>query len=261
MIPKTPKKKWTIEEINQDPKEAVLDNWRNLEFVLDQTQEICLLAMSKDVFAFKYVKDKNIEITKSALNVSGLMLKYVENQTDEIIEFNLTVKRGKKSRNFFELIKGDKSKWVDLSLKHNPLSIKYIPEEFLTRERILKTMSADIRSFRHLPKNLQFPEICEMALVDSANFPHVVNKTKRIIYQALSINPKSIKDIKMVERTPFMWLFALRKSKENFTDLVKDLKIVDNKGSLKEIKSRIYSIIKTASNKRMILKKLRKSVF
>ena len=63
---------------------AVKQNWNALEFIKDQTNEICLEAIKKDPWALQLVKDQTNEICLEAVRKDGWALKYVKDQTNEI---------------------------------------------------------------------------------------------------------------------------------------------------------------------------------
>ena len=56
----------------------------DLEFVLNQTKEICLCAVKQEGYAIMYVKEQTEEICLAAVRQNGLALKYVKEQTEFI---------------------------------------------------------------------------------------------------------------------------------------------------------------------------------
>ena len=76
-----------LNDINKKDLEAVKKNGRVLEYVKDQTPEICLEAVKKNGLALKYVKDQTSELCCiTAVKQNGWALGYVKNQTPEIIQ-------------------------------------------------------------------------------------------------------------------------------------------------------------------------------
>lgn len=63
---------------------AVRNNGRALQYVTNQTNEICLAAVQETGFALQYVKNQTWEICLAAVQETGFALQYVTNQTDEI---------------------------------------------------------------------------------------------------------------------------------------------------------------------------------
>ena len=61
--------------------EAVKQNANALQYVKDQTEEICLVAVKQNGQALRYVKDQTIEICLEAVKQNEYALRYVnENQ-------------------------------------------------------------------------------------------------------------------------------------------------------------------------------------
>ena len=65
----------------------VRENPLNLEYVKEQTQEICLQAVKQNGLALRFVKNQTPEICLEAVKEDGLALKYVINQTPLIIHY------------------------------------------------------------------------------------------------------------------------------------------------------------------------------
>lgn len=63
---------------------AVRNTGRALQYVMNQTHEICLAAVHQNEFALRYVKDQTREICLVAVQKNEFILQYVTNQTDEI---------------------------------------------------------------------------------------------------------------------------------------------------------------------------------
>ena len=64
--------------------EAVKQNGFALEYVLNQTPEICLVAVKQYGFALEYVLNQTHEICLEAVKQNGYALRYVKNQKPEI---------------------------------------------------------------------------------------------------------------------------------------------------------------------------------
>ena len=63
---------------------AIQQNGLALEYVINQTDEICSLAVKKNGRALQYVKNQTNEICILAIKQNGWALQYVETQTEEI---------------------------------------------------------------------------------------------------------------------------------------------------------------------------------
>jgi len=88
---------------------AVHQNGYVLEYVKNQTEEICKLAVQHHGYALKYVKEqfKTEEICKLAVQQYGLALEYVKEQTDKICK---------------------------LAVQQDGLALQYVKDPFLTEE-------------------------------------------------------------------------------------------------------------------------------
>ena len=64
--------------------EKVTQNGRALEYVKEQTPEICLAAVTQNGRALKFVKEQTPEICIAAVKQDGLALQFVKEQTPEI---------------------------------------------------------------------------------------------------------------------------------------------------------------------------------
>ena len=74
-------------------KLAIKKNWFYFKFVKEQTEELCMLAIQKNTWAFNYLKKQTEEICKLAVKQNGLALQFVKKQTEEICK--LAVKQNK----------------------------------------------------------------------------------------------------------------------------------------------------------------------
>jgi hypothetical protein len=63
---------------------AVKQNWSVLQYVRNQTEEICLEAVKQDWYALQYVRNQTEEICLEAVKQNWYALRYVRNQTEEI---------------------------------------------------------------------------------------------------------------------------------------------------------------------------------
>jgi len=75
-----------LNNINKKDLEAVKKNGWFLEYVKNQTPELCMEAVKQNGLALKFARDETPELCMEAVKQNGLALKYVENQTPEIIQ-------------------------------------------------------------------------------------------------------------------------------------------------------------------------------
>lgn len=62
----------------EDALKAVKQDGHALQYVVEQTEEICLEAVKQDGFALRYVKEQTYQICLEAVNKSRFALRYVE---------------------------------------------------------------------------------------------------------------------------------------------------------------------------------------
>lgn len=55
-----------------------------LEYILEQTEEICLRAVRRDGSMLEHVRDQTLEICLEAVKQNGFALSYIKNQTEEM---------------------------------------------------------------------------------------------------------------------------------------------------------------------------------
>ena len=73
-----------VSYFGKEALEAVKRNGLALQYVKDQTKDICLKAVKQDGFALLYVKNQTKEICLEAVKQDGSALQYVKDQTEEI---------------------------------------------------------------------------------------------------------------------------------------------------------------------------------
>ena len=65
-------------------KLAVEQNWKTLQYVKEQTEELCLAAVKQNGRVLEFVKNQTPEICLEAVKQNGLALHYVKEQTPEL---------------------------------------------------------------------------------------------------------------------------------------------------------------------------------
>lgn len=66
------------------PYSPIQEDWRNLQLIEDQAQELCLAAVTMNGHALGYVKNQTPEICMAAVTQDGTALYYVKEQTPEL---------------------------------------------------------------------------------------------------------------------------------------------------------------------------------
>ena len=79
--------RWKIDSTYQPPErtEALLNyNPHLLQYVFDQTEEMCFAAIRKDAFLFRYIKHPTIEMMRLAVAQADWVIDEVKHQTEEL---------------------------------------------------------------------------------------------------------------------------------------------------------------------------------
>ncbi|MDW0076976.1 DUF4116 domain-containing protein [Clostridioides difficile] len=95
-----------------------------LQYVREQTEEMCLEAVRQNGLALHFVKDQTEKICIEAVRQDGLAIQFVENQTDEIC-----IEALKQDKLAIRYIK-EKDKYLD------EFNIKYLEKQGKVREVI-----------------------------------------------------------------------------------------------------------------------------
>lgn len=133
-------------EFNRD-MEKVRRNGMALEYVEEQTPEVCMEAVKQDGRALKYVKEQIPEICMEAVKQNGWALEYVREQTPEIcLE---AVKQGGKALQFVE----EQTAEICMeAVKQNSNALEYVEPQFrdavsrdineikMTQEKVLENL-------------------------------------------------------------------------------------------------------------------------
>jgi len=65
---------------------AIMQNGSAIQFVKNQTKELCELAINKDGTSLQYVRDQTDELCRSVVQKEGFRIQYVKNPTDELCD-------------------------------------------------------------------------------------------------------------------------------------------------------------------------------
>ena len=70
-------------QTNKDILDVILD-WKALQYIQNQTDEICKYAIRGSAMALQFVRCQTDELCRMAVQQNGFALQYVENQTVDI---------------------------------------------------------------------------------------------------------------------------------------------------------------------------------
>ena len=105
-------------------KLAVQQNGIALQYVKEQTEEICKLAVQQDGYALTYVKDQTEEICKFAVQQDGYALQYVKEQTDEICKLAV-----QKNGPALQYVKEQTEEICKLAVQQNGKALYYVKDQ------------------------------------------------------------------------------------------------------------------------------------
>ena len=102
-------------------KQILSSNGTLLEFVDEQTDELCEIACKNNINSYTFIKNKSYELNKKLLNIDGRILQFIDNQTDELCEIAC-----KNNINAYKFIK-NKSDELNLKMLNiNGLLLQFI---------------------------------------------------------------------------------------------------------------------------------------
>lgn len=110
-------------------KYAIQQNYSALRFVRDQTDDICRFAIQENSYALQFVRDQTREICIFAVWINGLALQYVINQTDEICRVAI-------ARNGLALqyVKHPTDDMLMTAVQQNGFALQYVNESMQTKK-------------------------------------------------------------------------------------------------------------------------------
>lgn len=91
----------------EEQEREVAKNPYNIQYVREQTEELCKLAVQIYPYTIKYVKDQTEELCKLAVENNGYAIEYVREQTPELCK---------------------------IAVEEEPYALEYVNLEFITQE-------------------------------------------------------------------------------------------------------------------------------
>ena len=98
-----------------------------LEFVLDQTEELCIISVMNFGCSLRLVKIQTNTICKLAVKENGRALKFVKNQTEKICRYAV-----KQNGYALQYVKVQTLEICRLAVKQNDLAIRYVNDCFVS---------------------------------------------------------------------------------------------------------------------------------
>ena len=181
--------------IGQDIIKQVIElNYVHLQYVKEQTDDICILAVKRDGSALKYVHKQTEDICKLAVQGNGFMLKYVKEQTNDIC--TIAVRQYCHALEFVKLqtpelcklaiqgngsalqyVKEQTEELCNMAIQQNGLALKYVTNQ--NEELCILAVQRDVRALKYVKE--QTDKICKLAVQKDGNaLKYVKKQTKEI---------------------------------------------------------------------------------
>ena len=107
-------------------KFAIEHDFRALKYVKKQTHDLCKFAIEHDFRALKYVRDQTSELCELAINQNIIALKYVKKQTPESCEIYIN-----KNGYALELVKEQTPELCMIDIKQNNIVLKFVKIRYI----------------------------------------------------------------------------------------------------------------------------------
>ncbi len=190
---------------------AVRSNGMALEYVKEQTPNICLVAIQNNGMALRYVKEQTDELCLVAVQSNGLALQYVSNQTEQVcLE----------------------------AVKSNGLALQYVSNQ--TEQVCLEAVKSNGLALRFV-KNKNDIISLEAVRSNGLAIEHVINKTKDICLVAFEQNGLALKffDVDLFNElttdSKILEMYSKNTNYENLLLIIYNKNGFDNENKVKKI--------------------------
>ena len=146
-----------------------------INYIKNQTPELCALAIQLNSYALKYIKNqyKTEDICKLAVEKNGNALKYVIDQTKELCA---------------------------LAVQQDPYALEYVNEQFQSEELCISAVSRNGCTIKYV-KN-QTPLLCNLAMKENSfSLQYVQDQTKELCILAVKKNGYAIQFVKNTDES------------------------------------------------------------
>lgn len=140
--------------------EAVKYNPSSIKYVNDQTEKLCLLAVSKDAFSIRHIKNPSLEVVKEAIKTNGLVI--VTSIKKEYLTEDLYIEAIKRDPT---IICNQNIQTYDRCLeavKQNPCMLYYIDNKYKTNDLYITALSKDGYILKQIENKTY--ELCKIAV-------------------------------------------------------------------------------------------------
>ena len=169
----------------------IQEDWRSLENIENQYEEVCLESVKQDGLTLEYVKEQTPKICLEAVKENGYALKYVKEQIEEIC-----LEAVKRSGRALQYIKEQTPEICLEAVKGNGYALEYVKEQ--TEEMCLEAVKQNGYLIEYVKE--QTFEIClEIVKQDGANIKKIKNKTPRLCFYAF-LNDYDLLKLKYIQK-------------------------------------------------------------
>lgn len=169
--------------------DIVRGNWRNLESIKNQTEEVCLAAIQCCPDALYFVRDKTTALCDAALSKDGDMLRYVDNQTHDICITAVS------SFNYNALlyVKEQTDEICIEAVRSYPRSLQYVKEQ--TEAICKEAVSRDGTCLRYV-RNKTYDVCLEAVLHSCEAIEYMSEQTEELCREAVLLGPSTLQYVK-----------------------------------------------------------------
>ena len=126
-----------------------------LQYVKEQTEELCKLAVQQNGDVLKYVKVQTDELCKLAVQKNGLALQYVNKQTNELCKLAV-----QQNGHALEYVKEQTDELCKLAVQQNGFALQFVKEQ--TEELCKLAVQQNGLALYYVKK--QTDELCKLAV-------------------------------------------------------------------------------------------------
>ena len=126
-----------------------------LNFITDQNEELCMMAVEKNGFALDFVKNKKYKICMRAIETCPLALKYVDNQM-----YDMCIKAVHADGMALQYVKCKTERICEIAIEENPLALQFVPDDVQTFEMCMRAVSRDWKSLQYVSNEYKTFKLC-----------------------------------------------------------------------------------------------------
>ncbi len=190
--------------------QCVLTNSFTLQYIKNQTQDICLETLKFDGLAIKYIRKQNLELCKQAVKTNGLALKYVQDEYKTLEICRLAIESNAYSLQYVKQ-EYQTPKMCKRAVKLKPFAFIFIKPELQTLKLCEQAVRANGCLLKYVKSELKTPYICKCAIKSNCfALGYVDDQDEKICLEAVKLNGHSL--IYVRQQTPKICYDAVKKT-------------------------------------------------